>query len=127
LEVEISQALDRLAGNQGRVAREHDYVILSGTGFSGHHQRMARPALLFLQHELNASVPDGVADLIGFVPDDGVDILCRDHFDGSGDHVSEKRLASNFVKDFWMFRLQARAFAGGHDRDGNAGSLQCWH
>ena len=56
--------------------------------------------------------------------DDGVDVGRGNNFRGRGDDVGKQRLASDFVEDFRVLGFEARAFAGGHDGDGNLG---CGH
>src|SRR5207249_9937242 len=70
-----------------------------------------------LQHEIDSSMGNGLAHTLGFVADDGVDILGRDHFRRGSDNVRKERFAANFVQHFRMFRFQPRAFTRSHDGD----------
>ena len=72
-------------------------------------------ALWSLQHEIDSSMGNGLAHTLGFVADDGVDMLGRNHFGRGSANVRKQRLAANFVQDFRMLRFQPRAFAGSHD------------
>jgi hypothetical protein len=72
-------------------------------------------------------VLESLAYAIGLVPDDGVDVRSRNYFGRGGDHVRQKRLTSDFVEDFGVLGFESRAFAGGHDGDGDAGRVGCGH
>ena len=63
----------------------------------------------------------GHANCVGFVPDDGEDILRRHDFGSRRDHVGQQRLAANLVQHFGSARLQPRAFTGGKDGNGEGG------
>jgi hypothetical protein len=74
---------------------------------------------------MNAGMGHGCTDAVGFVTDDGEDIIRRNDPSGRCDHMSEKRLAGYFVQDLGKLRLEPCAFAGSHDGDSDAGSRRC--
>ena len=83
-----------------------------------HLHGMAGAALLGLEDELDTGGRDGGADAIGLVPDDAVDVVGgNDGFRG-GDDVEEESAASDLVEDLGALALEPRAFACGHDGDG---------
>ena len=67
---------------------------------------------------------DGGADALGFVTDDGEDVGGRDDARSGGDHMRQQRLAADFVQNLGKLRLKPRAFARGHDGDGDAGGIE---
>jgi len=123
--LEVEQAGDGLGRNLRSISRENDDVVIGGEGRLRDHQGVACAALRSLQDEIDASVGDGGADTIGFVADDGEDIVRRDYARGGRNDMSQQRLAADFMQHLWKLRLQPRAFAGGHDGDGNAGGRGC--
>ncbi len=54
---------------------------------------------------------------VRFMPDDGEDVLRRDHA-GSGYDMGQQRLAADFMQHFGVARFQPRAFSGGENGDG---------
>ena len=120
--MEVEQAGDGLGRDLRGVAGENDDVVVGGERRLRDHQGVAGAALLGLQDEIDAGVCDGGADALGFVTDDGEDIAWRDDARGGRDDMSEQRLAADFMQHFGKLRLEPRAFACGHDGDGDAGS-----
>ena len=45
-EMNVAQVANRLGRNQGRVAREHDHVVISGNRILGNHEGMPGSALI---------------------------------------------------------------------------------
>ena len=121
LTMKVAQLADGVRGDERSVAGEHDDVVVSGEGLAGAHERVTGAALRFLNHELNASTLNRLADARGLVTDNGVNVFRRDDLLGGGDYMRQQRLAADFVQDFGQFRLQPRALARGHDRDGGSG------
>src|SRR6185369_16024294 len=117
LQMIIAQSFDNLWTDQRRVTGENKNVIVFRESVAAAHDGVPGTALLFLQDELSARVTHGLAHTIGFVADDGIDVLGWNHFRGGFDHVAKKRLAAYFVQDFGILRLQPRTFSGGHDGD----------
>ncbi len=58
------------------------------------------------------------ADEVFFIADDGVDIGGRGDLRSGGDDVEQEGLAADLVEGLGALRLEARAFARGHDGDG---------
>ena len=50
--------------------------------------------------------------------DDAEDVVGGDDGFGGGDDVEEEGAAADLVEDFGAFAFEPRAFAGGHDGDG---------
>src|SRR5207249_1744000 len=99
----------------GRVIRKSSkgddvQAIVVRQSVARHHECVPSAALWSLQHEIDSSMGNGLAHTLGFVADDGVDILGRDHFRRGSDNVRKQRFAANFVQHFRMFRFQPRAF-----------------
>ena len=85
-----------------------------------HLHGVAGAALFGLKDELNAGVGDGGADAVGFVADDAVDVVGGNDFFCGCDDVEEEGAASDLVEDFGALTLEPRAFACGHDGDGES-------
>src|SRR5882757_7051394 len=83
-----------------------------------HLHGVAGAALLGLEDELDAGGGDGGADAVGFVADDAVDLVGGDYGLRGGDDVEEEGATSDLMKDFGALALEPRAFACGHDGDG---------
>ena len=83
-----------------------------------HLHGVAGAALLGLEDELDAGVFDGGADAVGFVTDDAEDVVCGDYGFCGRDDVEKKGAATDLVEDFGAFAFEPRAFACGHDGDG---------
>ena len=115
--MKIAQLRDRFGRNQRRVAGEDNNLIVVRESVARHHECVPSAALWSLQHEIDSSMGNGLAHTLGFVADDGVDILGRDHFRRGSDNVRKQRFAANFVQHFRMFRFQPRAFTRSHDGD----------
>ena len=115
--MKIAQLRDRFGRNQRRVAGEDNNLIVVRESVARHHECVPSAALRSLQHEIDSSMGNGLAHTLGFVADDGVDILGRDHFRRGSDNVRKQRFAANFVQHFRMFRFQPRAFTRSHDGD----------
>ena len=73
--MEIAQLLDGLRRDQRSIAGQNDDQFVGSQRFTGDHQGVSGSALFFLQHKLDAGMRHRFADTIGFVPDDGVDVL----------------------------------------------------
>jgi hypothetical protein len=61
---------------------------------------------------------DGSFYTVGFVADDAEDVVGGDDFFCGCDDVEEERAAADFVEDFGALAFEPRAFACGHDGDG---------
>src|SRR5258708_1794140 len=85
------------------------------------HEGMSGAALLGLEDEIDTGWGEGGADAIGFVAYDGKDVAGGNDVGGRGDDMCQQGFAANFMQDFRKLRLQAGAFAGGHDGDAYAG------
>jgi hypothetical protein len=103
---------------------------VSGQGSAGelevgfeHLYGVAGAALLGLEDKLNAGGGDSGADAVGLVADDAVDVVSGDDGFCGGDDVEEEGAASNLVEDFGALALEPRAFACGHDGDGEIVSV----
>jgi len=79
---------------------------------------VAGAALLGLEDELDAGGGDCGADAVGFVADDAVDVVSSHDSFGGGDDVEKEGAAADLVQDFWALTFEPRAFACGHDGDG---------
>ena len=120
VQVEVEQTGDGLRRDLRGVAGENDDVVVGGERRLRDHQSVAGAALLRLQDEIYAGGGDGGADAAGFVADDGEDVAGRNYARGGGDDVRQQGLAADFMQHFGKLRLEPRAFAGGHDGDGDA-------
>ena len=78
------------------------------------------PRCSLLKHESDAGGGHRVADAIGFMADDGVDIFGGNYFRGGRDYVCQQRLAADFVQHFRVLGFQPGPFARRHDGDGDA-------
>ena len=123
--MEVEQGSDGLGRDLRGVAGENDDMVVGGERRLRDHQSVASAALLSLQDEIDAGVGDGGPDTVGFVTDDGEDVVWRDDTRGGRNNVSEQWLAADFMQHFGKLRLEPRAFTGGHDGDGHAGSGGC--
>jgi hypothetical protein len=83
-----------------------------------HLHGVAGAALLGLEDELDAGGGDGGTDAVGLVADDAVDVVCGHDGLCGGDDVEEEGAASDFMEDFGALAFEPRAFACGHDGDG---------
>ena len=117
--MKVEQEGDGLGRDLGSIAGENDDVVVVLEGGLSDHEGVSGAALFGLQNKIYAGGGDGGADAVGFVADDGEDIIRRDDTSGGGDDVRKQGLAANFVEDFWQLRFQACAFAGGHDGNGD--------
>ena len=99
IKVEVEQACDGLGRDLRGVAGKNNDVIVGGECRLSDHQSVAGAALLGLQNEIDAGAGNGAADSVGFVADDGEDIIRRDDPGGRCDDMSEKRLAANFMQN----------------------------
>ena len=116
--VEVANFRDGRGGDQGSVARENQHVIVFFQCLAGDHHGVSCAALFGLQDEVHLSIRDRSADALGFIADDRVDIPRRHNPGRSRDYMRQQRLASDFMQDFRVFRLQARALTGRHDGNG---------
>ncbi len=92
--------------------------LVEGKESLEHLHGVAGAALLGLEDELDAGVFDGGLYAIGFVADDAEDVVGWDDGFGGGDDVEKEGAASDFVEYLGALALEAGAFAGGHDGDG---------
>jgi hypothetical protein len=81
---------------------------------------VAGAALLGLEDEVDAGVFDGGFHAVGFVADDAEDLVGLDGGFGGGYDVEEESAATDLVKDLGASAFEPRAFACGHDGDGEA-------
>ncbi len=79
---------------------------------------VAGTALFGLEDELDAGGCDCSFDAFGLVADDAVDLVCGDYGLCGCDNVEEKSAATDLVEDFGALTFEPRAFACGHDGDG---------
>jgi hypothetical protein len=121
--VKIADARDRLRRDQRNIAGKHQHVLKATQRLASLHHGVSGAALFALQHEADAGGFESGPHLLGFVPDDGEDVLWRHNLHCGRDNVSQQRLAGNLVQHLGMARLQARAFSGGENRDGESGAL----
>ncbi len=124
-EVEVADGLDGFGADEGDVAGEDEEVLgkgIAGEGEVGfeHLEGVAGAALLGLEDELDSGGCYGGADAVGFVADDAVDVVGGDDGFCGGDDVEEEGAAADLVEDFGAFTFEPRAFAGGHDGDGES-------
>src|ERR1700674_2855539 len=83
---------------------------------------MTSAALLFLEHEAHSGISHSLSHTVGFMTDDCVHILCRNHLDRRSNDVRQQRLPTYFMKNLGMFGFQSCAFPRSHDYDGGAWS-----
>ncbi len=122
-EVEVADGAEGFGADEGDVAGEDEKVLGKGSAGEGevgfeHLEGVAGAELLLLEDELDASGGDGGVDAVGFVADDAVDVVGGDEGFSGGDDVEKECSAANLVEDFGVLALEAGAFTGGHDRDG---------
>src|ERR1700743_3154707 len=98
-----------MCGEWGFVEGEEGFEHLHG---------VAGAALLGLEDELDTGVFDGGADAVGFVADDAEDVIGGDDVFGGGDDGEEEGAAADLVEYFGALAFEPRAFARGHDGDG---------
>jgi hypothetical protein len=79
---------------------------------------VAGAALLGLEDELDTGGGYCGFYTLGFVADDAVDVVGGDYGFCGCDDVEEESAATDFVEDFGALALEPRAFACGHDGDG---------
>src|ERR1700693_2097125 len=82
---------------------------------------MTSSPLFFLQHEAHSAMSHSLAHAIGFMTNNCVHILCRNHLDRRSNDVRQERLTTYLMKNLGMFGFQPCAFACPHDCDGDAG------
>src|SRR5580698_1485364 len=80
--MEIAKVSDGGRSDQRSVAIEHDDLIVARECITSDHQSVARAFLGFLLYELYPGMRDRMAHVLGFVTNDGVNILCGDHLGG---------------------------------------------
>ena len=117
--MKIAKLLDGLRSDQRRVPRKHDDLVIGRQSLLCDHERVSRSALLFLQDKVDSSVTDGLTNPIGFMADNGVYILRRNHFRSRSDHMRQQRPSADLMQNFRMFGFQACPFARCHNCDGN--------
>jgi hypothetical protein len=118
-----------LGTDEGDVAGENEQMLRELVAEEGepcfdHLQSVSGAALLGLQDELDAGVFDGGAHTVSLVADDAVDLIGWNESSGGGDDVEQEGPASDLVKNFGALAFEPRAFACGHDGDGE---LRCVH
>jgi len=125
-EVDVADGGDGFGTDKRDVSGENEKMVRKRSarefevGFEDLHG-VAGAALLGLEDELNAGGGDCGSYAVGFVADDAVDVVGGDDGFGGGDDVEEESAASDLVEDFGALALEPRAFACGHDGDG-----ECW-
>ncbi len=124
-EVGVADGGDGFRANEGHVAGEDEKVLGEWSFIEGeegfeHLHGVAGAALLSLEDELDAGVLDGGLHTVGFVADDAEDVVYGDYLFCSGDDMEEESAASDLVEDFGTLAFEPRAFACGHDGDGEA-------
>ena len=126
--VEIADGGDGFGADEGHVAGEDEEMFWERgageleVGFE-HLHGVAGAALLGLEDELDSGVGDSGANAIGFVADDAEDVVGGDDGFGGGDDVEEKGATADLVENLGASALEPRAFAGGHDGDGEVWSV----
>ena len=115
LDVKIAQAGDGFRLQEGDVSGEDEKLVVSFDSPLGGLDGVTRPTLLFLVNEADAGIFDGGLDGRGLMSDDNVDVGRRDDLTGAVDHVTEQRLAADFVEHLGALGLEARALASSHD------------
>ena len=126
--VEVADGGDGFGADEGDVAGEDEEVFGEWgageleVGFE-HLHGVAGAALLGLEDELDSGVSDGGADAVGFVADDAEDVVGGDDGLGGGDDVEEEGAAADLVEDLGASAFEPRAFACGHDGDGEIWSV----
>ena len=98
----------------------YQYKSEVGEGFGRAHQGVSRAALRLLPDESDACISHGALHQVGFVSDDRINVFGGGYLSGRGNHMRQKRLSAHFMQHFGMLRLQACAFACGHDGYGHA-------
>ncbi len=122
-EMDVADGGDGFGADEGDVAGEDEEMFREGRAGElevglEHLHGVAGAALLGLEDELDAGGGDGGSDAVGFVADDAVDVVGGDDGLGGGDDVEEEGAATDLVEDFGALALEPRAFACGHDGDG---------
>ena len=82
------------------------------------HERMAGTALLLLQHEIRATMGNGLTDDFSLVADDGKNPIGRHHLPRCFNHVRQQWPSAYRMQDFGMFGSQSCALARGQNCDG---------
>ena len=88
-----------------------------------HLHGVAGAALLGLEDELDTGGGYGGFYAVGFMADDAVDVIGGDQGFRGGYDVEEKGAATDFMEDFGALAFEPRAFACGHDGDGEVVSV----
>ena len=81
------------------------------------------PRCSLCSDEVDAGGGQRLAHSLGFVSDDGEDVLRRNDFAGCRYNVRQQRFSGDLVQDLGAARLQPRTFSGGQDRDGERAFL----
>ncbi len=122
-EVQVADGDNGLRADEGHVSRENEKMF--GEWRPGefevgleHLHGVAGAALLGLYGELDTGRGDGRADAVGLVADDAEDVVRGDDGFGGGDHMKQERASTDFVENLRTSALEPRAFAGGHNGDG---------
>ncbi len=118
------QILDRLGGNEGRVAREHNDLVIRGKRIASDHEGVASATLFGLQDKVDARVANRFPDPLRFMADDDEDVGRRDDSACGGDDMRQDGLAGDLMQNFGVPGFETRALSGRHDCDGHAG---CWN
>ena len=122
--VKGGEILNRSGGDEGRVAGEHDDLVIRLERLAGGHERVASAALFRLQNKIDARVADGLANAVSLVSDDYKDVGGGHDLAGSRDDVRQDRLARDFMEHFRVPGFKPSTFAGRHDGDGGTGWRQ---
>jgi hypothetical protein len=127
-EMGVADGGDSFGADERDVAGENE-EILGERGFVESEERLehlhgvAGAALFGLRDELDTGVFDGGFYAVGFVADDTEDVVGGNDLPGGSDDVEKEGAASYLVEDFGALAIEPRAFACGHDGDGEAGGV----
>jgi hypothetical protein len=102
LRMEIADARNRLRRDQRNIAGKHQHVLKAPQRLASLHHGVSRATLFALQDEADAGCFESCPHLLGFVPDDGEDVLWRHNLHCGRYNVSQQRLASNLVQHLGM-------------------------
>jgi len=121
--MDLADALDGFGTDERNVAGEDEKIFRdNGSGEReeslDHLESVSGSTLLCLQDELDAGGFHCGPDSVSLMTDDAVDSAGIHDLPSGSDDVKHKGAASDLVEDLGAFALEPRAFAGGHDRDG---------
>lgn len=98
--MKIAQLANGFRSDERSISGEHDDLVVVRQRFARAHERVSGAALWILHYELDAGVLDRLADALGFVTDDCVDVGGGNDLLRGSDHVRQQRLASDLMQDF---------------------------